>query len=86
MTGWYFRVLEEGAIQAGDSLQLQKRSYPEWTVEKCNDVMYKQKQDLELAARLAACELLAQSWRDSLYKRAQGKRKSDHKRVIGPNE
>lgn len=86
MTGWYFRVLKEGAIQAGDILQLQERPYPEWTVEKSNNVMYKQKQDLELASRLAACELLAQSWRDSLYKRAQGRKKSDHSRVIGPNE
>lgn len=86
MTGWYFRVLKEGEIQAGDYFQLKKRPYPEWTIAKCNDVMYNQKQDLKLAAKLAACELLAPSWRDTLYKRAQGKKKSDHNRIIGPNE
>ena len=32
MTGWYFRVLKEGAIQTGDILLLQERSFPEWTV------------------------------------------------------
>lgn len=86
LTGWYFRVLEEGEIQAGDYLELQERPYPEWSVKKCNDVMYHEKQDLELAAELAACELLAPSWRESLSKRAQGKKSDSRKRVIGPNE
>lgn len=86
LTGWYFRVLQEGWIQAGDELQLQQRPYPEWTVAKCNDVMHHQRDDLELAARLASCELLAPSWQNSLYKRTQGKQSDIHKRVIGPNE
>ncbi len=43
MTGWYFRVLKEGDIQAGDYLQLQERPFPEWTVAKCNDIMHNQK-------------------------------------------
>ncbi|TRM10892.1 MOSC domain-containing protein [Lentibacillus cibarius] len=85
-TGWYFRVLKEGYIQAGDTLQLQERPYPEWTVATCNDVMYNQKRDRELSAKLAAVELLAPSWRNTLSKRAQGKTSSDKKRVIGPNE
>nr|WP_209463183.1 MOSC domain-containing protein [Virgibacillus natechei] len=87
MTGWYFRVLKEGELQAGDRLRLQERPYPEWTVAKSNDIMYNQKQDLEQAARLAACELLAPSWRDTLSNRAQGKENTDsRRRVIGPNE
>ncbi|WP_373895724.1 MOSC domain-containing protein [Virgibacillus natechei] len=87
MTGWYFRVLKEGEIQAGDHLSLQERPFPEWTVMKCNDVMYNQKQDTELAGRLAACELLAPSWRKTLSKRAEGRgSSSSRKRVIGPNE
>ncbi len=77
MTGWYFRVLKEGYIQAGDNLQLQERPFPEWTVAKSNDVMYNQKQNLELTTELAACELLAPSWRNTLSKRAQGKTSSD---------
>lgn len=87
LTGWYFRVLKEGEIQAGDYLQLQERPFPEWTVAKCNDVMHNKKHDLELAARLAACELLAPNWRNTLSKRAEGKGKLDiRNRVIGPNE
>ncbi len=53
----------------------------------CNDVMHNNKNDLELAARLAACELLAPNWRNTLSKRAAGKGKLDiRNRVIGPNE
>lgn len=87
MTGWYFRVLKEGEIQAGDDIQLQERPFPEWTVAKCNDIMHNRKQDLELASRLAACELLAPNWRNTLYKRSQGEGNLDiRNRVIGPNE
>ncbi len=87
LTGWYFRVLKEGWIQEGHTLQLLERPYPQWTVAKCNDVMHHQKQDLQAAARLAQCELLAPNWRNRLYKRAQGEDQSDiRNRVIGPNE
>ncbi|MEK5037080.1 MOSC domain-containing protein [Sporosarcina sp. FSL K6-3457] len=87
LTGWYFRVLKEGEIQAGDFLQLQERPFPEWTVANCNDIMHNKKHDLELAARLAACELLAPNWRNTLSKRAEGNGKLDiRNRVIGPNE
>lgn len=87
LTGWYLRVLQEGWVQEGDVLHLEDRPYPEWTVAKCNDVMHHQKNNLELAARLADCELLAPRWRDRLRKRAEGKKPSDsRRRVIGPNE
>ena len=86
-TGWYFRVLKEGYIQAGDSLQLLERPYPQWTVSACNDVMHNGKLDLERSASLAACELLASNWRETLKKRGQGEAKENvHNRLIGPNE
>lgn len=30
--GWYYRVLEEGSVGAGDHLVLVERPYPEWSV------------------------------------------------------
>ncbi len=87
MTGWYFRVLQEGYIQAKDEFKLLERPYPEWTVARCNEVMHDQKNDLELAARLGSCEFLAHNWQNTLRKRAEGKERHDiRKRVIGPNE
>src|SRR5690606_16811769 len=29
-SGWYYRVLEPGQVQAGDALTLVERPYPEW--------------------------------------------------------
>src|SRR3546814_12930208 len=29
-TGWYYRVLEPGAVRAGDALDLVERPYPDW--------------------------------------------------------
>ncbi|SLJ95726.1 MOSC domain-containing protein YiiM [Novosphingobium mathurense] len=30
--GWYYRVIEEGEVAAGDAMALELRPYPEWTV------------------------------------------------------
>lgn len=87
LTGWYFRVLKEGYMEAGNSMKLLERPYPEWTIAKCNEIMHFEKEDLKIAAKLAACELLAPSWRDTLAKRAEGEGNSDiRNRVYGPNE
>jgi hypothetical protein len=49
--------------------------------------MHKQKQDLEKAARLADCELLAPSLRDTFSKHVRGEGSGDiRNRVIGPDE
>lgn len=85
-TGWYFRVLEEGHIRAGDSLQLIERPEPKWTIEACNDVMYVHKKDMELASSLAASPYLAGSWKNTLQKRLKGKHSSVERRVYGPNK
>jgi MOSC domain-containing protein YiiM len=33
-SGWYYRVIEEGNVQAGDSLTLVERPLPDWTVKR----------------------------------------------------
>lgn len=85
-TGWYFRVLKEGYVQGGVELTLLERPYDEWTIAKCNEVMYEKKGDLELAEELASCEFLAANWKKTLMKRLAGKESSVEKRVFGPNK
>ena len=70
LTGWYFRVLQHGYVNAGDALVLTDRLCPEWTLEHCNNVMYRQKDDPAAARALAGCALLAGSWKDELWQRA----------------
>jgi MOSC domain-containing protein YiiM len=85
-TGWYFRVLKEGYVQGGIELSLVERPYPEWSIAKCNEVMYVKKDDLKLAKELASCKFLALSWKQTLMKRLSGEESSDEKRVYGPNQ
>jgi MOSC domain-containing protein YiiM len=62
-TGWYFRVLREGLLEAGQRVALVERPFPEWTIARVNEVAY-QTRDPQAAARLAGCPLLSPGWRD----------------------
>lgn len=84
-TGWYFRVLQEGHIEAGDEFVLLERPYPQWTIAASNEVMYVKTDDLRLADELASCELLAVNWKRSLFRRLRGQKENIKRRVYGPN-
>ncbi len=86
-TGWYFRVLKEGYVEAGQTFNLVERPYPHWTIEKCNQIMHIEKDNLVEARELSNCKLLAINWQTTLKNRVEKGEISDiQKRVIGPNE
>jgi MOSC domain-containing protein YiiM len=68
-TGWYFRVLEEGAVRVDMPLTLMERPHSAWPVARANQVMHIDKHDQKLAAELAALAELSASWRRTLIKR-----------------
>ena len=68
-TGWYFRVLQEGLLKAGDALKLIERANPKWTVSAANDVMHFRKGGAQAAHELAALPALSEAWRETLVKR-----------------
>jgi MOSC domain-containing protein YiiM len=85
-TGWYFRVIREGTIQAGTRLRLVERPCPEWTVASANDVMHRRTDDIQAAQSLAGCPALAIRWRETLNKRVETKTVgSTTARLYGPN-
>ncbi|MFC5464995.1 MOSC domain-containing protein [Lederbergia graminis] len=85
-TGWYLRVIEEGYVEAGQSLRLLNRPFPDWTIARCNEIMHVEKDDLELARNLGDCELLAENWRTTLRNRVEkGVISNIQNRVYGPN-
>src|SRR5699024_10411123 len=86
LTGWYYRVLNEGHMEAGTELTLVERPYPKWTVAAANEVMHVKKDDLDLSAELAAIPSLAVNWKRRLEKRLRGSESSIEKRVYGPNK
>jgi MOSC domain-containing protein YiiM len=69
-TGWYYRVIEEGAVAAGDALVLEDRPCPEWPVARLFALLIGGKHRGESAAlaKLGEHPLLADEWR----KRAKG--------------
>lgn len=88
-TGWYFRVLQEGYIEEGQTFTILDRPYPHWTIQKCNQILHGKQQNFIEMQELAGCELLAPGMRDTLAKRIE-KRNSGapdiRNRVFGPNE
>ena len=68
-SGWYFRVLQEGEVQAGLAMTLCDRPYPEWTVARANHIMHQDLGDRAAAAALAQCPLLSANWQEKLLRR-----------------
>jgi MOSC domain-containing protein YiiM len=64
--GWYYRVLEPGAVQAGDTIELLERSLSDWSVERTFDLIVRGagKHDPAALRALAAMPVLAAAWRD----------------------
>lgn len=82
-TGWYFRVIREGEVAAGDPFVLIERPEPGWTVARANNVMHHQKTDLALAADLAAVPTLSASWQSTLRSRAAKLPPADPSKRLG---
>ncbi|WP_422060582.1 MOSC domain-containing protein [Sphingopyxis sp.] len=64
-SGWYYRVIEEGAVAAGDVLELVERPLPEWSVERVFGLLIggDGKREPDALRELAAMDVLATSWR-----------------------
>jgi MOSC domain-containing protein YiiM len=67
-TGWYFRVLQEGYVEAGQPLVMVERVRPEWTIAQLLQLRTAPRTDLVAVADLADDPLLAESWRSVFRK------------------
>jgi MOSC domain-containing protein YiiM len=63
--GWYYRVIEEGAVKAGDALTLLDRPHPEWSVARVIGLLIagEGKADRAAVRDLAGLDVLAENWR-----------------------
>jgi MOSC domain-containing protein YiiM len=69
-SGWYFRVLFEGHVKAGEHLTLNERPHPRWTLAAVTDVLLHRRDGRQAAAELAQVTPLAAGWRNALWRRA----------------
>ncbi|MCD0461965.1 MOSC domain-containing protein [Roseiconus lacunae] len=85
-TGWYYRVIRTGSIEAGLPVTLIERPFPDLTVAWASRVMYAKPRSTEDDLRLAECEALSESWKTTLFRRAKKGREPDSSaRLDGPS-
>ena len=83
-TGWYYRVLEEGTVQAGDTLHIVDRPHAEWSVRRLAELLFNR--TLERDQLQAASVLpLPPSWKKILdHRLATATVESWDRRLLGP--
>jgi MOSC domain-containing protein YiiM len=64
-SGWYYRVIEEGVAEPGDTLSLVERPLPDWTVRRVFGLLVAgdHRKDPAALPELAGMELLFAGWR-----------------------
>lgn len=83
-TGWYFRVLEEGDIGAGDEIILCERPYPEWPLARIMGAVFTGCLDREELTKLSELPLV-ESWGKLVERRLEtGEVEDWEMRLVGP--
>lgn len=82
-TGWYYRVLEEGEVQAGDALRLIDRPHPHWPLSRIINLLYQRVVDADVLQEVLSLPLVP-GWRTLFERRMQHGRAEDwSKRLTG---
>lgn len=85
--GWYYRVLKEGYIKAGDEMMLLERPHPKWTLIKVQWYLFRERKNVEVMRELTAMKELGQNTRDVFLNRLQkGLYQDDNERLLGGEE
>jgi MOSC domain-containing protein YiiM len=69
LTGFYFAVLQEGEVAAGDPIRLLHRDEHQVKVPDITHLYHQDKHNLDLLRRVVAVEALPESWRDYFLER-----------------
>lgn len=69
-TGWYYRVLREGTVAAGDKIRLVERPHPTWTIERIQEYLHRNTGDLAATEELAAIPEFGKECHDAFVSRA----------------
>nr|WP_197094569.1 MOSC domain-containing protein [Microvirga massiliensis] len=69
-TGWYYRVLREGLVRAGDPVILMERPQPGWPLSIVIAARFDPRLDPALARRLSQIAELSLSWRSGFARKS----------------
>jgi MOSC domain-containing protein YiiM len=85
MTGWYYRVLKSGVLQAGDPIVLQGRPIPRWPLRRIIALLYERPLDVDELCQFSQLPLVP-SWRSLVERRlSTGSIENWNGRVLGPS-
>ncbi|KAJ5100063.1 hypothetical protein N7532_007064 [Penicillium argentinense] len=85
-TGWYYRIIHEGPIKAGDEIQLLERPNPQWTVARVQHFLYIEKENFEAMTQLAQLVELGNESRDIFKNRLNKKFEDQEQRLLGSSK
>ncbi|KAF3809158.1 Ribosomal RNA-processing protein 7 [Colletotrichum gloeosporioides] len=68
-TGWYYRVLKEGTVKAGDEIKLIERKWPAWTIERVQEFLHRDQSNLQMNEELAQIEEMGKESRGAFQRR-----------------
>ena len=63
-SGWYYRVVEEGSLQAGDDVHLVQRVHSDWPIRRITDVTYNLSRNAGDLMEMERLEELASQWKE----------------------
>lgn len=79
-TGWYYRVLKNGSVKAGDEIRLVERPNPKWTIERVQEYLHRNKDDPAMNEELSKIEEMGDESRGA-FKRRVAKAQSKEKKA-----
>jgi MOSC domain-containing protein YiiM len=71
ITGWYYRIVEPGFIEAGGRIELLERHTERFTIEQFWQVQLAHRPVIDDLFALAAAQGLAEDWKRRLSERAK---------------
>ncbi|KAI9643960.1 hypothetical protein NHQ30_007311 [Ciborinia camelliae] len=81
-TGWYYRVLREGYIEAGMEMRLLERKYPEWNIARIQYYLHNEgKEDVEILEVLKGIDVFGKECKESFARLIEEVRKKEIKRI-----
>jgi MOSC domain-containing protein YiiM/ferredoxin-NADP reductase len=86
-TGWLYRIIKPGIVQAGDMVELLERPYPEWTVARIMYYLFIDRKDVEMMKQIVDLEPLGWEVKDKFKARlATGTMEDENMRMYGGEE
>jgi MOSC domain-containing protein YiiM/ferredoxin-NADP reductase len=76
-TGWYYRVLKEGWMGAGDEMVMVERRHPQWTIERIQEYIHRDMKNLAKLEELATINEFGDEIKQGLSGKISALKKSE---------